>query len=49
MAQWGTEPAFNAGDIDSMPGFGSSAGEGIGNPLQYPHLGNPLTEESVGL
>ena len=28
----------NAGDPDSMPGSGRSAGEGNGNTVQYPHL-----------
>ena len=27
--------ACNAGDPDSIPGLGRSAGEGIGYPLQY--------------
>ena len=29
-----------AGDTSSMPGSGRSPGEGNGNPLQYPRLGN---------
>ena len=49
MAQQSTKPACNAGDIDSIPGFGRSAGEGNGNPLQYPCLGNPMTEKPSGL
>ena len=28
----------NAGDPDSMPGSGRSAGEGNGNTVQYPRL-----------
>ena len=32
----GKESACNAGDLDSIPGLGRSAGEGIGYPLQYP-------------
>ena len=31
----GKESARNAGDPDSIPGSGRSAGEGIGYPLQY--------------
>ena len=36
------ETACNAGDPDSIPGSGKSPGEGNGNPLQYPCLGNPM-------
>ena len=35
----------SAGDIrdaGSIPGLGRSAGEGHGNPLQYPCLENPM-------
>ena len=35
-------PARNAGDLGSIPGLESSPGEGNGNPLQYPCLGNPM-------
>ena len=31
----GKESACNAGDPDSIPGLGRSAGEGTGYPLQY--------------
>ena len=31
----GKEPTCSAGDPDSIPGSGSSPGEGIGYPLQY--------------
>ena len=31
----GKESACNAGDPSSIPGSGSSAGEGVGYPLQY--------------
>ena len=31
----GKEFACNAGDPSSIPGLGSSSGEGIGYPLQY--------------
>ena len=32
--------ASSAGDLGSIPGLGRSPGEGNGNPLQYPRLGN---------
>ena len=35
-------PPANAGDPGSIPGWGRSAGEGKGNPLQYSCLGNPM-------
>ena len=35
----------NAGDMDSIPGLGRVPGEGNGNPLWYPCLENPWTEE----
>ena len=38
----GKESACNAGDPGSIPGSGRSPGEGNGNPLQYPYLGNPM-------
>ena len=34
--------AGNAGDPDSIPGSGSSPGEGNGNPLQHSCLENPV-------
>ena len=34
--------ACNAGDLDSIPGWGRSPGEGNGNPLQYSCLENPM-------
>ena len=36
----GKESACSAGDLGSIPGLGTSAGEGNGNPLQYPRLEN---------
>ena len=33
--------ACNVGDLGSIPGSGSSPGEGNGNPLQYSCLENP--------
>ena len=41
--------ACNAEDTVSLPGSGRSPGKGNGNPLQYSCLGNPRTEEPVGL
>ena len=38
----GKEIACSAGDLGSIPGSGRSSGEGNGNPLQYPRLGNPM-------
>ena len=35
-------PPANAGDMSSIPGSGSSPGEGNGNPLQYSYLENPM-------
>ena len=38
-------PLVNAGDARdavSVPGSGRSPAEGIDNPLQYPHLENPM-------
>ena len=35
-------PPTNAGDRDSIPGLGTSPGEGNGNPLQYSCLVNPM-------
>ena len=34
------EPAYNARDLDSIPGFGRSPGEGKGYLLQYSDLEN---------
>ena len=31
-----------AGDVGLTPGLGRSPGEGHGNPLQYPFLGNSV-------
>ena len=36
------ESACNAGDSDSIPGWGRSPGEGNGNPLQDSCLENPM-------
>ena len=37
------ESACNGGDLGSIPGFGRSAGEGNGYPLQYSCLENSMT------
>ena len=34
--------ACNAGDLGLVPGLGRSPGAGIGYPLQYSCLGNPM-------
>ena len=34
--------ACNVGDLGSIPGLGSSPGDGNGNPLQYSCLENPM-------
>ena len=42
---WGSDSkasAYNAGDPGSIPGSGSSPGEGNGNSLQYSCLENPV-------
>ena len=36
------ETARNAGDQGLIPELGRTPGEGNGNPLQYPSLGNPM-------
>ena len=35
-------PPASAGEAGSIPGLGRSPGGGLGNPLQYSCLGNPL-------
>ena len=44
LPQWlsSKESAYNAGDVGSIPGLGSSPGEGNGSQLQYSCLGNPM-------
>ena len=44
----GKELAYDAGDQGSIPGLGSSSGEGNGNPLQYSCLENPIDREPGG-
>ena len=41
----GKESACNTGDLGSIPGSGSSPGEGTGHPLQY--FGASLMAEMV--
>ena len=41
------EFACNAGDLGSIPGLGSSPGEGNDNPLQYSCLENPHGQRSL--
>ena len=36
------DSAYNAGDLDSIPGLVRSPGEGNGNPLQYSCLENSM-------
>ena len=45
----GKNPPANAGDIRNMgsiPGSGKSPGGGLGNPLQYSCLENPMDREA---
>ena len=42
----GKVPAYNAGDLGSIPGLGRSPGEGNGNPLQYSYLENPMDRKA---
>ena len=37
----GEKSTYQAGYVGSIPGSGSSPGEGDGNPLQYSNLENP--------
>ena len=38
----GRESAYNAGDLDLIPGLGRSPGEGQDHPLQYSGLENSM-------
>ena len=38
----GKESSRNMGDLSSIPGFGTSPGEGNGYPLQYSDLENSM-------
>ena len=44
----GKASAYNAGDLDSIPGSGRSPGERNGNPLQYSCLENPMGRGAWG-
>ena len=41
------EPAYNAGDQSSIPGWERSPQEGNGNPRQYTCLENPHGQKSL--
>ena len=43
----GKASAWNAGDPGSIPGSGSSPGEGNGNPLQHSCMENPMDRVSL--
>ena len=43
------ESACNMGNPGSIPGLGRSPGKGIGNPLQYSCLENPMDRGAGGL
>ena len=45
----GKESVWNSRNESSIRGMRRSPGEGNGNPLQYPCLGNPMKEEPDGL
>ena len=50
MLPWwlsGKESACSAGGMGSIPGYGTSPGEGNENPLQYSSLGNPMDREAL--
>ena len=43
----GKESAYNAGDLDSVPGLGRFPGGGQGNSLYYSCLENPQGQKSL--
>ena len=43
----GKESACYVGDLGSIPGLGTSPGEGNGNPLQYSCLEHPHGQKSL--
>ena len=45
----GKAPAYNVGDLGSIPRSGRSPGEGHGNPLTILTWRSPWTEEHGGL
>ena len=48
LPKWliGKESTFQAIDLSLIPELGRFPGEGNGNPLQYPCLGNPMNREA---
>ena len=42
VAKYLPDNAGDEGDMGSVPGLGRAPGEGNGNPLQYPCMGNPM-------
>ena len=47
MPSDGKESAYNAGNLDSIPGLGRSPGRGHGNPLQCSCLDSPHGQRSL--
>ena len=45
MAKMVKNPPTYAGDLALFPGLGRSSGEGYGNPLRYPCMGNSMDRE----
>ena len=43
----GKASGYNAGDLSSIPGLGSSPGEGNDNPLKYSHLENSMDRRAL--
>ena len=43
----GKDFAYNAGDLDLIPGSGRSPGGGYGDPLRYSCLENPRGQRSL--
>ena len=46
VALVGKNPPDNAGDTDLIPGWGTSPGEGNGNPFQFSCLEHPMDRGS---
>ena len=51
LPKWliGKESTFQAIDLSLIPELGRFPGEGNGNPLQYPCLGNPMNRGALGV
>ena len=47
VAQEGKAYACYTGDLQSIPAWGRSPGEGNGNPLSYSSLENPMDGEAL--